>query len=187
MAHKSWGAKDAQLWSARNGRGFRLSGHVLAQENPQVLAETLASIRATILNSGIFERVLGLAAAENFDRNLKAAFGATDILHQCMLQCREDPELNNKLGEERRNRILSTLTSVLFGSDYGLAVLASKGLIAALDDTAEVCTTRMSFRTAVKVVVMRRIFTRRKKAKKRRQQGSAGTTSGTENRTLRVI
>ena len=183
MARGNWDAKDAQMWLARNGRDFRLAGTVVDCEEPLVMAHTLAKVRVDVLNSGIFERVLGLAASEdNF--NLQAAFGATDILHQCLLQCRVDPEMRHHLGHEQRNRILTTLTAVLYGSDYGLAVLASKGLIAGLDADAP-RTSRMSWRTAVVVVIMRRIFTRRKKVKKRLKGSEA--TSLKLDRTLRVI
>jgi hypothetical protein len=115
-------------------------------------------IRMKVLNSPIFDHILRLADGSG----LELAFAAVDILLQCLVQ----NDVRAQLGPSRGQSITAVLQKLLFGHDFGLAVLASKGLIATLEINTPKLQKHiamngpMTFRRAVRMVVLMRVFTR---------------------------
>eukprot|EP01043_Picozoa_sp_COSAG02_P058483 COSAG02_NODE_7286_length_3084_cov_6.649702_3_plen_341_part_00 len=150
-------------------------------------SKTLMAIRLQVLNSPIFDHVLRLATAGvtvgatqtgvRGNHSLELAFVAVDILLQCII----NPDIRVQLGASRSDRIKGVLQKVLFGHDFGLAVLGGKGLIAvsALHEhlAARAAVQPMTFRKAIRMVVLLRVFTRvrRRKEKKGPKDKSKGT------------
>jgi hypothetical protein len=102
---------------------------LLDSQRPPANAKQLMAIRLKVFNSGIFDHVLRLATAGATGYSLEPAFAAVDILLQCMVQ----PDVRAQLGPIRGESITRVFQTVLFGADFGLAVLAGKGLIAVLE------------------------------------------------------
>ena len=115
-------------------------------------------IRMRVLNSPIFDHILRLADGSG----LEVAFAAVDILLQCLVQ----DDVRAQLGPSRGQSITAMLQKLLFGHDFGLAVLASKGLIATLQINNPRLQKRtgragpITFRKAVRMVVLMKTFTR---------------------------
>lgn len=117
-------------------------------------------IRMQVLNSPIFDHILRLADGSG----LELAFAAVDILLQCLVQS----DVRAQLGPSRRQSVTLVLQKLLFGHDFGLAVLASKGLIATLEINTPKLQKHMggmTFRKAVRMVVLIRVFTRVRRRK----------------------
>ena len=80
---------------------------------------------------------------------------------------------------------------MLFGRDFGLAVASCKGLIAlsGLNEHSSASVQPMTFRKAVKMVVLLRVFTRvrRRKGKGLVANSESKTPQPNVQRTMRVI
>jgi hypothetical protein len=165
----------AAPWSARSGRDFVLVGPAAECNDPAHLRQVLWSIRQQLLDSPVFARIIAHAHS---GADLKTVFMCVDIVHQMMVQ----KEMRLQLGTERTRAVLAMLHRVLYGPDYGMAVLASKALIAALVPelpTPLASSRKMTWKRAITSVKLMRTFT---KSHKKRKKGAA-----VKDRTLRVI
>ena len=147
--------------------------------------------------------------------SLELAFAAVDILLQCIVQ----QDVRAQLGETSLERahserctplsvslclslclcfmyipgagIKGVLQTLLFGRDFGLAVASCKGLIAlsGLNEHSSTSVQPMTFRKAVKMVVLLRVFTRvrRRKGKGLVANSESKTPQPNVQRTMRVI
>jgi hypothetical protein len=152
-------------------------------------SKALMAIRLQVLNSPIFNHVLRLAAAgvtvgvtqtgARGNHSLELAFVAGDILLQCIIH----PDVRAQLGASRLERIKDVLQKVLFGHDFGLAVLGGKGLVAisALHEhfAAKAAGQPMTLRKAIRMVVLLRVFTRVRRRKEKKDP--KGNGKGTSN------
>ena len=85
--------------------------------------------------------------------------------------------------------IKGVLQTLLFGRDFGLAVASCKGLIALSGLNEHSSVQPMTFRKAVKMVVLLRVFTRvrRRKGKGLVANSESKTPQPNVQRTMRVI
>jgi hypothetical protein len=149
--------------------------------------------------------------------SLELAFAAVDILLQCIVQQDVRAQLGETSLERAHSErctppplclclyaclcacvscthipgagIKGVLQTLLFGRDFGLAVASCKGLIALSGLNEHSSVQPMTFRKAVKMVVLLRVFTRvrRRKGKGLVANSESKTPQPNVQRTMRVI